>query len=537
MKKVFVLLAVLTAAVNVNAGENGPDFTDNGIGYDITSSTTCKVVKYRDANGNSMYSGSINIPSTASYGSATYTVTCIGESAFSRSTITSVIIPETVTAIEDDVFYMCVNLTSVYIGKNVAKIADDSYDTSEVFERCSSLTSINVDANNAYFADINGVLTTKDKKTLLCYPGGKPETSYTTPNGVEIIGIKAFNHADNLVEIIFSNDVTTLKYRSVSLCEKLQVITMGDGLTTIDDWSHWNGFIHEECYNFKTLIIGANLPLDYVIAIIKESKYRGYSVDASKNKYVTVSGNVLFSKDMTALYTVMTPISGAYTIPSTVTNIGDNAFDGCENMTSVTFPNSVTSIGNYAFSNCRGLTSVIIPNSVASIGQGAFYGCENLLSVIIGSTSYNPNSFSRTRAGGTKVVTIGEMAFAGLQHLQELVIGANVTTIGYGAFRELYELKNVTNYATTPQVIDEQTFYSMCPEAVLHVSTGCKSAYEAAEGWNRFYTIVEDAETTGIRTVGSDEEKGTMFDLNGRRVENTVNGVYIRNGRKVIINK
>ena len=485
-------MAVLAAAVNVNAGDNAPDFIDkNGIGYDITGSTTCKVVKYRDANGNSMYSGSINIPSTANNGSATYTVTCIGESAFSRSTITSVIIPETVTAIEDDVFYMCVNLTSVYIGKNVAQIADDSYDTSEVFVRCSSLTSINVDADNAYFADINGVLTTKDKKTLLCYPGGKLETSYTTPNGVEMIGIKAFNHADNLVEIIFSNDVTTLKYKSVSLCEKLQTITMGDGLTTIDDWSRWNGFIHDECYNFKTLIIGANLPLDYVLAIINESKYRGYSVDASKNKYVTVSGNVLFSKDMSTLYTVMAPISGTYTVPSTVTNIG----------------------------------------------QGAFYGCENLLSVIIGSTSYDPNSFSRTRAGGTNVVTIGDMAFAGLQHLQELVIGANVTTIGGGAFRELRELKNVTNCATTPQVINEWTFDGKHPEAVLHVPAGCKSAYEAAEGWNRFSTIVEDAEATGVRTVGCDEEKGTMYDLNGRKVENSVNGVYIRNGRKVIINK
>ena len=76
--------------------------------------------------------------------------------------------------------------------------------------------------------------------------------------------------------------------------------------------------------------------------------------------------------------------SGGVTIPEKVTyneveydvtSIGDNAFDNCQNLTSVTIPKSVISIGNYTFSDCYGLTSVTIPNSVTSLGTGTFDYC------------------------------------------------------------------------------------------------------------------------------------------------------------------
>jgi hypothetical protein len=67
--------------------------------------------------------------------------------------------------------------------------------------------------------------------------------------------------------------------------------------------------------------------------------------------------------------------SGAYTIPSGVTTIGDGAFSGCESLTGVTIPSGVTTIGFGAFWGCESLTSVTIPSSVTTIGDWAFSEC------------------------------------------------------------------------------------------------------------------------------------------------------------------
>ena len=73
----------------------------------------------------------------------------------------------------------------------------------------------------------------------------------------------------------------------------------------------------------------------------------------------------------------------AYTIPDSVTSIGEQAFAYCTSLTSVTIPDSVTSIGGLAFYNCTSLTSLTIPDSVTSIGDSAFCNCKSLTSVTI----------------------------------------------------------------------------------------------------------------------------------------------------------
>jgi hypothetical protein len=89
-------------------------------------------------------------------------------------------------------------------------------------------------------------------------------------------------------------------------------------------------------------------------------------------------GGVLFNKDKTSLIQYPGGKQGSYTIPTSVTSIGDGAFSGCTGLTSVTIPNSVTSIGDFAFLSCTGLTSVTIPNSVTSVGMRASLGCSVL---------------------------------------------------------------------------------------------------------------------------------------------------------------
>ena len=125
--------------------------------------------------------------------------------------------------------------------------------------------------------------------------------------------------------------------------------------------------------------------------------------------------------------------SKTVTIPSTidgykVTEIGDDAFEGCTGLTSVTIPSSVKRIKYYAFEGCTGLTSVTIPSSVTEIGDSAFAGCTGLKSVTI------PNS----------VTEIGNIAFEGCTSLKSVTIPSSVTEIGIDAFGGCTGLKSIT---------------------------------------------------------------------------------------------
>ena len=149
------------------------------------------------------------------------------------------------------------------------------------------------------------------------------------------------------------------------------------------------------------------------------------------------------------------------TIPESVTNIGYSAFSYCESLTSITIPSSVTSIGDYAFASCSSLTSIAIPSSVMNIGDGAFNGCRSLTSIkvdennIIYDSRDNSNAIIETSTNtlivGCKntvipnnITSIGGGAFYGCSSLTSITIPSSVTSIGGGAFHGCSSLTSVT---------------------------------------------------------------------------------------------
>ena len=181
-------------------------------------------------------------------------ITTIGDYTFSWcSYLTSIIIPNSVT-IGWGAFSYCSSLTSIIIPENVTTIGDAA------FASCRSLAAINISENNQHFVSVDGVLFTKDMKTLLCYPAGKKRRNFsipnsvtrirgwafcgcsslksiTIPNSVKTIGDNAFSHCSSLTSITIPSSVTTIKKFAFNGCSSLKTINIPESVTTVGDWT------------------------------------------------------------------------------------------------------------------------------------------------------------------------------------------------------------------------------------------------------------------------------------------------------------
>mgnify|MGYP004458014427 FL=1 len=374
-------------------------------------------------------------------------VTSIGDYAFDFcSSLTSITIPDSVTSIGGKAFVFCSSLTSITIPDSVTSIGYGA------FFVCKSLTSINVDSNNEKYMSYNGVLYTKDKKTLIRYPSKKEGTEYLILQGVESIGESAFSDCTSLTNITIPDSVTSIGYGAFSMCTSLTSITIPNSVTSIGKYTFEycsnltnitipNGVTsigyHAFHYctnltnitipNSVTSILGAFEGCENLINItipnsVTSIGYGTFSdcksltsinVDSNNEKYMSDNG-VLYTKDKKTLIQYPRKKEGTeYLILQGVESIGNYAFEGCENLINITIPDSVTSIGLCAFEYCSSLTNITIPNGVTSI-LGAFECCSSLTNITI------PNG----------VTSIGYGAFSMCTSLTNITIPNSVTSIG-----------------------------------------------------------------------------------------------------------
>lgn len=140
-------------------------------------------------------------------------------------TVTAVIPTEVITILEA-AFIDCSKLTAVTVPASTAKIEAGA------FLGCENLRSVTVDQDNPAYCDADGVLYSKDKTVLLCYPAGRADTEFTVPDGVITISDSAFACCKNLRKITLPDSVEVIEDYAFLRCEKLKdVIFLGDHVT------------------------------------------------------------------------------------------------------------------------------------------------------------------------------------------------------------------------------------------------------------------------------------------------------------------
>ena len=458
----------------------------------------------------------VNLPESVYY---------LGQRAFAASGLTDICMNSTMIAIGDETYAECQSLTDVVIPSNIQWIGNGAFSESSIqsvvlceevgnnildfaFSDCENLKKVIALNTNPGDISVN-VFKGVAEGAVLFVPLGAYENYYGLPGWTTYLTLKdlyntegeTFDDGDFKYEVLHFDALADISQRTLLLLG----VAKGKNPTQV---------AIPEIVMFDDM--------DYCVSSIDDAAFQN-------------NGNISLV-DLSAC--------------THLTDIGEYAFSGCAKLQNVLLSESVENIYEGAFMQSA-IESISFGENLQAIWLHAFHDCNKLKSVSfncydlseIGLEAFkNTISLEKLDLPYCSNLTIYERAFSnsGIKSLYipycidtDLWFGEvfmdcpNLTDV-YSDIHEVYPPKAL-NYTSI--------FAGVYENATLWVREGLVDTYQALDGWNNFYQIKENiGSPTGIDSLKINEALShPVYDLQGRRVENARKGIYIVNGKKVVI--
>lgn len=424
-------------------------------------------------------------------------VKSIGDYAFYKAPVTSIVFPDSLEAIGNSAFESCTSIETIDFGTGIKTIGDKSFywnskltevsfpgtDLTSIgtqafwndkllngisiqseklksigedaFYDCEGLESVTISGDNAVIGNdafsgcksietvtLSGVETLSEYSFTNCIN----VESFTADDSLKTIGEYTFNGCYLLENVNIGSNVNSIGRSAFNYCSSLKSFTIPDGVTSVQDYTFRN------CTALETVNIGSGVTKISGNAFENDTLLSEFNVSGSNTTYSSADG-VLYNKAKTAIIISPKNKSGSITIPDTVTTITDYAFQNCPNITSVVIGRNVQKVGKYAFSGCPALESVTFAESgdvTKVIDESAFADCPSLESVTLGNAVTRIEKCAFAATALTQIVfpegleRIGDYAFSPYakgeygtykeSSLENATFGSEITYIGVGAF-------------------------------------------------------------------------------------------------------
>lgn len=375
------------------------------------------------------YKGDITIPNTVEYRGNVYEVTEIGASAFINcSNLNSVKINEGVTAICEDAFLACYKLSAITLPASLKRIDKDA------FASCSGLEKVIIGNIAAWCAiNLDGFKSNPLFYAKKIFSDNNTEIiDLVIPEGVNNILQYTFYNCSNIRSVMLPQSLKKIANYSFTDCSNLQSIDFSENLESIGD------------YAFKGCKV-ASLTIPCLIG-------EGAFIDCNYLKKLTINSNFISSTSAEkSLKTIFGTQVNECVIGNKVLKIGDYAFDGFENLTSVTISENVADIGEKSFDGCTNLAKVIIlSNALVSKDYNATLNAWDVTDPVHPKELWSNITGFTTIFGqyveyelGENITKIGRYAFA-FSNMQSISLPTSISEIGAGAFLNCTKLLSIS---------------------------------------------------------------------------------------------